>query len=40
MKAEWPHAEELVDVIDRWVQSIGHHPEAYIDLLTMLDKPD
>lgn len=36
---EWSHAGLFSNIIDQWVKVIGHNPEAYGYLITMLNKP-
>jgi hypothetical protein len=35
----WPHAPLFDDLIEKWVRTIGHHPDAFYALLTMLSGP-
>jgi hypothetical protein len=39
LKAEWPHATLFFDIIEKWVEKIGHNPSAYGHLVTMLNGP-
>ena len=39
LENHWPHAPLFVDVIDRWVTTVGCHPSAYKSLVLMLDGP-
>jgi hypothetical protein len=35
-KEEWSHAALFSDIIEKWVEVIGHNPEAFSYLITML----
>ena len=35
---EWSHAALFLDIIDKWVRAIGHNPQAFSYLITMLTK--
>ncbi|MEP0857954.1 hypothetical protein [Trichocoleus sp. DQ-U1] len=37
IKGEWQHANLFIYVFDKWVTVVGHNPDAYTHLLTMLD---
>jgi hypothetical protein len=37
LKKEWPHAIVFSDVIDKWVSVVGSHPDAYRNLVVMLE---
>ena len=39
LKDNWPHTLLFFDIIDKWVRVIGHNPEAYSSLITMLKGP-
>ena len=34
---EWPHAHLFSNIINKWVKVIGHNPDAYGHLVTMLN---
>ena len=38
-KDGWPHAALFREIIEKWVEVVGHHPTAYSYFLTMLDGP-
>ncbi|HLE27725.1 MAG TPA: hypothetical protein VI793_06385, partial [Anaerolineales bacterium] len=36
---KWPHAREFTDVFSAWIERVGHHPDCFSRLLTMLNTP-
>jgi hypothetical protein len=39
LKDDWSHALLFSDILNNWVRVIGHNPEAYSSLITMLQGP-
>ncbi|HLK57408.1 MAG TPA: hypothetical protein VKU00_12635, partial [Chthonomonadaceae bacterium] len=35
----WPHAALFENIIDRWVRVVGNHPDAYSNLIALLNGP-